>query len=52
MRQIPNHPDRDHIGELPLDKMRVKVAREVTKAAYQHSHKNEMQETIKADAEA
>lgn len=41
LRQIPDHPERAEIAELPLDKMRVRVAREVTKAAYHQTKKSE-----------
>lgn len=33
LRQISGHPDKDRIAELPIDQLRVRVAREVTKAA-------------------
>jgi hypothetical protein len=39
LRQIADHPERVRIGELPLNEMRVRVAREVTKAAYHHTMK-------------
>ena len=39
LRQIPDHPEHDQIAKLPMDQMRVRVAREVTKAAYQMSNK-------------
>lgn len=37
LRQLAEHPDHEQIAQLPLDELRVRVAREVTKAAYQTS---------------
>ena len=34
LRQISDHPDRDQIAKMPMDRMLVRVAREVTKAAF------------------
>lgn len=41
LRQIPEHPERREIENFQLDKMRVRVAREVTKAAYHQTKKAE-----------
>jgi hypothetical protein len=40
LRQIADHPERQQIGELSLEAMRLRVAREVTKAAYHHTEKS------------
>jgi hypothetical protein len=46
LRQIPNHLEREQIASLPLAQMRVRVAREVTKAAFHHTLKSRAQSPV------